>query len=270
MRRAQLIAVATVMALAALIAGCAKEYSLEGSGQLPTNGRCISCTYLPFCDSSEFTYLVNGTDTLGGAVHLLGDTSIGGQTFNKVGGYAVFNAGLFYNCANQEYRGAFPLAQFGLNADTLRALIRPVLDSLLPLPPGSGSPALSIPDPFYTTILKANAPAGTMWLDTLLSVSIPITQGPFTINVRLYAGIEYTYLEKDISRTVPAGSFPFVQHVQGKPKIGIASIFPIPLPLPAIDGQVDFYLAKNVGMVELNVSDSTGVRSSAKLLHYRL
>ncbi|RYZ24343.1 MAG: hypothetical protein EOO16_01255 [Chitinophagaceae bacterium] len=263
-------ALASAAFLLLLVISCQKEISLEGSGLLPSvnDPRCINCTYLPFCDSSEFTYLVDGTDTLGGAVRLLGDTTIGGQRFSKVGGYAVFDGGLYYNCANAEYRGAFPLAQFGIDADSLRALLQPALDSLLPIP--GSTPALAFPDPFYTTILKANAPAGSTWTDTVLTVNLPVGQPPAVFNVRLFAGVQYTYPEKDITRSVLGRSYANVQHVQGKLTIGTAAQIPVPLPLPAPTNTVDIYFAKDIGVVEIRIADAGVESSRAELLRYRL
>lgn len=264
---------------------CSRDYSFEGGGALPPAGgnggngggggnggnntrRCISCTYLPFCDSSEFTYLIDSTDTIPGTIHLLRDTTIGGTTFSQVSGFAAFNQGILYNCNNQEYRLALSLAQLGIPADSINAAIQPLLDSILPVPGAT----LNIPNTFYATILKANAATGAQWLDTLVTLNVPFTQGPFTINLRIYVGIEYTYLEKNVNRTVLSRSYPNVQHVQGKPKIGLATQLPIPLPLPlpTVDGQLDFYLAKDVGLIEMKASDSTGTLTSAKLLRYRL
>jgi hypothetical protein len=282
--RTKWIAALVIFASVALFWSCAKEYSLEGVGPLPVAGgggggtgtgtgnrHCIACTYLPFCDSSEFVYLLNGIDTVPGLIHVLNDTLIGGQTYTKVSGFAAFNNGILYNCANQEYKAALPLAQFGLNADSITAALQPLLDSLLPIP-GGGAPSISIPSTFYATILKANQPAGATWLDTLGTITVPVTAGPFTINLRIYVGIEYTYLEKNTTRTVLSNSFTNVQHVQGKPKTGLAGSLPIPLPLPlpTVNGQIDFYLAKDIGLAEMNASDSTGTLASAKLIRYRL
>ncbi|RYE21913.1 MAG: hypothetical protein EOP51_14430, partial [Sphingobacteriales bacterium] len=77
-----------------------KRFSLEG-GELPAtaNRRCTNCTYLPFCDSSEFVYLLNGTDSSGGLVWLGNDTLVAGQTWSQVSAVAGFNQGLLFNCA---------------------------------------------------------------------------------------------------------------------------------------------------------------------------
>ena len=250
-----------------LLESCQKEISFEGGGLPPSARRCVDCTYLPFCDSSEFTYLVNGTDTAGGLVYLANDTLVNGVTFAQVSPVAGFNNGLLYSCAAGDYRMAFPLAQLGLDPDSIRTLVAPLLDSLLPVPADPNS--LYIPSTFYATVLKANSPQGATWLDTLAAITIPYTAGPLTINLRLYAGIEYTYLGKDISYNVLGTNYTNVQHVQGKPKLGLAPQLPIPAPLPAIDGQIDFYLATDIGLVEMKATDSTGTRASAQLIRYR-
>ncbi|TCJ14283.1 hypothetical protein EPD60_09790 [Flaviaesturariibacter flavus] len=274
----RIAALASAVLLVLLIVSCQKEISTEGlatvpgSGNgnpaLPANRRCVSCTFLPLCDSSEFTYLLDGTDTSTGIIHLGTDTVVNGQTFSRVGGFAAFNGGIMYSCANQEYKLALPLSQFGLNPDTLRALLQPALDSLLPVP-GAG---INIPNTFYATILKAGQGAGTTWLDTLVTVNVPFTQGTTTVNLRLFAGIEYTYLGKDISYSVLGTNYTNVQRVQGKPKIGLAgaSAGQLPLTIPDVEGQVDFYFAGNIGLIEMNAADSTGLVSSAKLVRYRL
>ncbi|GAB4094101.1 hypothetical protein [Flaviaesturariibacter terrae] len=267
----KITALTALLVLLFLAWSCQKEISLEGGG-LPATGnrQCINCPYLPFCDSSVFTYLVDGTDTATGPVYVLGDTTVDGQAFSQVSAIPGFGQGLLYSCANGDYRLAMPLAGMGIDPDSIRALIAPLLDSLLPVPADPSS--LYIPATFYATVLKANNAQGSTWLDTLTAITIPFNAGPVTLNVRLYAAIEYTYLEKNSNHSVLGHLYPNTQHVQGKPTIGVASQFPvpIPLPLPAINGQIDFYLAKDVGVVEMKATDSTGVRNSAQLISYRL
>ncbi|RYY40183.1 MAG: hypothetical protein EOO08_07555 [Chitinophagaceae bacterium] len=248
--------------------GCQKELSFEGGGLPPASRRCIDCSYLPFCDSSEFTYLVDGVDTMSGPVFIGNDTTVGGAPFSQVSAIPGFGQGLLYTCAGGDYRLAFPLAQLGLDPDSIRLLMTPLLDSLLPVPADPGS--LAIPDVLYLTILKANDAEGSTWLDTITALTIPFGTPPLVFNLRVYAGIEFTYLEKNVSRTVLGNTYSNVQHVQGKPRIGLTIAVPVSLPIPTIDGQLDFYLAKDVGVIEMEQSDSTGVQRSAKLMRYRL
>lgn len=250
-----------------LLESCQKELSFEGGGT-PPNRHCIDCPYLPFCDSSTFTYLVDGTDTANGPVYVMNDTLVNGQSYHQVSAIPGFGQGLLYSCAGGDYRQAFPLTGLGLNPDSIRQALAPLLDSLLPVPADPNS--LLIPDVLYATVLKANNPVGSNWLDTITAINIPYTAGPFTVNLRLYAGIEYTYLEKDATRTVLGTTYQQVQHVQGKPKIGLTLPLPVPLPLPTVNGQLDFYLAKGIGVVDMQQSDSSGVQRSAQLVRYRL
>ncbi|RYY90580.1 MAG: hypothetical protein EOO15_01935 [Chitinophagaceae bacterium] len=248
---------------------CQKEISLEVGGlPVANNRRCINCTYLPFCDSSEFTYLVDGVDTMTGPVFIKNDTLVNGQSFSQVSAIPGFGQGLLYSCAGGDYRLAFPLSQLGLDPDSIRQLMAPLLDSLLPVPADPSS--LAIPDVLYATILKANNAQGSTWLDTITAITIPFGTPPLVFHLRVYAGIEYTYLEKNSSRTVLGRNYTNVQHVQGKPKIGLTIPVPVPVPLPPIDGQLDFYLAKDIGVIEMEQRDSTGVQRSAKLMRFRL
>ncbi|RZI81525.1 MAG: hypothetical protein EOP15_21080, partial [Pseudomonas sp.] len=247
-----------------LLQSCQKELSFEGGGQPLSARRCVSCTYLPFCDSSVFTYIVDGTDTLGGPVFLKNDSTVNGAPFAQVSAIPGFGRGLLYSCAAGDYRLAFPLSQLGINADSIRQLMAPLLDSLLPVPADLNS--LLIPDVLYATVLKSNNAQGSAWLDTLTAITIPFGTAPLVFNLRVYAGIEYTYLEKDATRTVLGTTYNNVQHVQGKPKIGVTVPVPVPLPIPTIDAQIDFYLAKDVGVIEMAQRDSSGVQHSAQLL----
>jgi hypothetical protein len=260
-----------------LLFACKREYSFEGGGALPaapssptspgtiSQRHCVACPYLPFCDSSSFTYKFQTGDTAAGLVHLLADTTINGKTYAQVSGFAAFNTGLLYNCDAGIYRLLLSPAQFGLNIDSLRSQI---IQNLPPLPVPIDPATIQIPSVFAATILKSNENAGATWLDTLAKFPVSITT-PFPLTLQVYVGIEYTYLQKNSSYTVLGTTYTEVQYVQGKPKIGIAGGFPIPLPIPPINAQMDFYLAKNVGLVEMRVINDT-LNQSAKLLRYRL
>jgi|GEM_PF-1612330 len=279
MKHTYTLPIAIVAALFLLLAGCAKEYSFEGNGNLPATQqrRCINCAYLPLCDSSEFTYLIDttgtGGDTATGVVQLLNDTLIGGKTFAKVSGFAAFNTGLLYNCDDQEYRMMLTLAQFGLNADSLRALI----NQLPPNPQFPINPAsIQIPDRYAATILKANAPQGATWIDTLTRFNVTFQPSgiPIPLSIPIYIGIEYKLLQKNVSYSVLGNNYTNVMYVQGKPTYGIAGALPIPLPitLPPFPGdfRIDFRLSRDVGLIEMAAANGPDPLLSARLLRYRL
>ena len=104
-----------------VLLGCKKEYSDEDGAQSAL--KCVNCSYLPLCDSSQFVYVnatATGTDTTRNTVSILGDTVVNGKKFTRVSSIAAFDQGLLYNCDNQEYKVLVSLAALGVNTDSLK------------------------------------------------------------------------------------------------------------------------------------------------------
>ncbi|WP_345253623.1 hypothetical protein [Flaviaesturariibacter amylovorans] len=251
--------------LAALVAGCAKEYSFEGGGPYVPPRRCVDCPFIPVCDSSVYTYYTvsGGTeDTLEAAAKILGDTLIGGTRFTQVSGYGPFAGGLLYNCDAGIYRIVVPLGEVTPNLDSLVQDI----DSL-PLTLSN----IRLVNPAVATVLKANAPLNSTWFDTLATAdALPPTPLPFPITLRVFAGIDYTLVAKDATHTVQGRSYSGVSHVHGKMRIGITSALPIPIPVPPLPVSLesDYYLARDVGVIEFRVANDSGVITRAELIRY--
>lgn len=241
--------IALFVVVLALIS-CKKDYSLEGG-----NFRnCIDCTYLPVCDSSVFVYTdstSSSLDTLTNVMSVYEDTTIGGKTFKSVSGFATFNTGLFANCDNQDYRLLFPVSALGIDIDSL---ITELLTQLpLPIPPN----LINFPETIQTSVLKANLPVNAQWTDTIYQVSIP----PL---ITFSAGIAYTIVGKGLQRSIYQNSYNDVIHVKSELLI-VSSFINIPL-----DITIDYFFAKDVGLIEVQLSQASVVQRVLKLYSYQL
>ncbi|MBA2746349.1 MAG: hypothetical protein H0U44_09005 [Flavisolibacter sp.] len=236
--------------LTASFFSCKKEYSFEGGNFK----NCISCTYLPVCDSSQYVYVDStptSVDTLHNTMYILGDSTINGKLFKKVSGFATFNTGLYANCDNQDYRLLFPLAALGLNLDSI---VNDLLQQVpIPIPPG----LISVPSTVETSVLKANLPTNSTWTDVIYQVNIPFL---FSFSM----GLEYTLLEKNVPRTVYQKTYNDVIHVKSVLKINSTQIN-IPL-----DFEIDYYFAKDVGIIEVHITEANAVTRVLKLHSYQL
>ena len=236
-----------------IFAGCKKEYSYEGGY---SNANCINCSYLPVCDSSEFTYVdstVAGVDTARTTMFLPGDTVINGKKFSKVTPLAAFSQGLLYNCDNQEYKTFFSISGLGINLDSIVNELLAGVPLPVPVPPN----LIQVPEIVLVTFLKTNASLNTTWLDTILNVGLPpLLSG--------YIGLEHKILAKNVTRMVFQKSFGNVIHVQSTLRI-VTSLTSIP-----VDLSIDTYFAKDVGIIEMEVKNSGESQILSKLYEYIL
>jgi len=234
-----------------IILSCQKEieHPTEAS-----NVKCVDCTYLPFCDSSVFVYVnttANSVDTITSVPRILGDTTINNQKYTKISAVSFFNQGLLYNCSGEEYKVWFNLASIGLNLDSIKNIILQQLP--LPIPPN----LIQIPSTFQTTILKANASACQNWMDTIFNISQPPLFSAF-------AGVKYTISEKGVQRTVLGKAYNNVIHVKGE------VVLNSPLGNLPLGFVIDYYFAKGIGFIEIEVRNATTVQLNSKLLSYKL
>jgi len=230
---------------------CKKEYSFEGG--LPFV-KCVNCSYLPFCDSSVFVYVnttSNGIDTVTNIPRILGDTIINGNTFTKISAVSFFNQGLLYNCDKWEYKVLFSTASLGLDLDSIKNALLQLIP--VPIPPN----LIQIPTEFQTTILKENAAVNARWTDTIFSVSLPPL---FTF----FMGLEYTLKEKNVQRTVFQKSYNNVIHVRAELKT-VSTLGNLPLGFT-----IDYYFARDVGFIEIQVTNNAVMALNSKLFSYKL
>jgi hypothetical protein len=216
------------------------------------NRRCVSCEYLPVCDSSLYRYIdsTNGrVDTLDNKMAILGDSMINGKRFYKVSGFATFNTGLFANCDGGDYRLLFPLTALGINVDSLVA----GFTGGLPIPPS----LLNIPRTVQTSLLKTAQPVNGTWIDTIYRVSIPFV-------FDLFAGLEYKVISKNVSHTVLQKTYNNVIQVNSQVKL-VSPLVNTPVAL-----SIDYFFARNIGLVEVQVRNGTMLTRSLKLFSYTL
>jgi hypothetical protein len=229
---------------------CKKEYSLEGAD----NKNCINCTYLPVCDSSVYVYTdssATGLDTLTNVMSVFGDTIINGKTFRGVSGFATFNTGLYANCDNQDYRLLFSTAALGLDLDSI---VNDLLTQLpFPIPPG----LINVPTTIQTSVLKAGLPVNSTWNDTIFSVAIP----PL---LTFSLGLDYSIVGKGLQRSIYQNNYNDVIHVRSSLAL-TSSVINIPL-----DISIDYFFARDVGIIEVQLSEASVVQRVLKLYSYQL
>ena len=239
-----------VFILILTLISCKKDYSLEDS----PNKKCVNCIYLPVCDSSVFVYTdstATSVDTLTNLMSIYGDTIVNGQTFTSVSGFATFNTGLLANCDNQDYKLLFPVAALGLNTDSLIAALLTQIP--VPIPPS----LINFPETIQTSILKANQPVNATWSDNIYSLSLPPL---LTFNV----GLDYTIIGKDLQRSIYAVNYSNVIHVRSELVVN-SSLINLPL-----DYTIDYFFAKDVGIIEVHVTEGSVVQRILKLYSYQL
>ena len=243
---------ATLLLLVILV-GCQKEIDWS---EKAANRNCISCEYLPVCDSLLYRYVdsaANRVDTLDNRMAILGDSTIKGKRFYKVSGFATFNTGLYANCDGGDYRLLFPLSALGINVDSLVNDLVQSLGLPFPIPPS----LLNIPKTVQTSVLKSTLPVNAAWTDTIYNLSVP----PL---LSLFAGLEYKILEKGIQRKVFQKTYNNVMHVQSNIKL-VSPLFNLPL-----NFTIDYFFAKDVGIVEVQISNAGVVQRTLKLYSYQI
>ena len=242
-----------IIAFAFLIAliSCKKDFSMEGG----TSGKkCVNCTYLPVCDSSVFVYTDStptSLDTLTNLMTIYGDTIVNGQNFTEISGFATFNTGLLANCENQDYKLLFPVSALGLDTDSLIAELLTQLP--VPIPPN----LINFPETIQTSVLKASLPANSSWIDTIYSISIP-----FIANFTL--ALDYTIMGNGLQRSIYLENYTDVIHVRSNLVINSNLII-----LP-IDYSIDYYCARDIGLIEVQISEVASVQRVLKLYSYQL
>jgi hypothetical protein len=206
------------------------------------------------CDSSLFRYIDsvdNRIDTLDNQMMILGDSTINGKRFKKISGFATFNTGLFANCDGGDYRLLFPLSALGLNVDSV---VNEILGGLpIPIPPNM----LNIPKTVQTSVLKTNLPVNSTWTDSIFTVALP----PF---FSLVAGLEYRIIAKGIQYTVLQKTYNNVIHVKSDLKV-VSALFNLPL-----DFSIDYFFARDVGIIEVQVRNAGILQRTLKLYSYNL
>ncbi len=156
-----------------------------GTGNTSTN--CKSCSYMPVCDGSWYTFL----DTLNSvpaittdSIRFVKDTTIDSKTFVKL--YSpLSNSYSYYNCTDGATRAIV------YDANTF------------------GGGTISVAD---IIILKANLPAGGSWTNQVVN---PIGQ---------LAKYNFTIKEKGISRTLNGKTYNDVIHVYAETGIDVPTI----------------------------------------------
>lgn len=211
--------------------GCQKELNFDGQpGGTPKV--CISCNYLPVCDSSVYTYIdstAQGIDTNRSVVRLIGDSVVEGLTYNRVSTLGFFGQGVLYNCDANTYKVYLNLANLGFD-------LQDIIDSLaggLPIPPGLITP----PQQLLVNMLKVNEPAGATWKDIILKPTIPL--------ISLEVAINHTLLRKDFTHQVLGKSYP--NTIEMYSVIGLKGSPPIP---SAEFATLRIFYARGVGIIE--------------------
>ena len=124
----------------------------------------------------------------------------------------------------------------------------------IPLPPG----LIQIPKQIKTSFLKTTVPLNGIWTDTIYSLSFP----PL---LSIFAGLEFKVIEKNVQRTVFQKTYPNVIHVSGKLKfVSTLGSFPIPAYV------VDYFFAKDVGIIEIQIRNNNVLTRVTKLWSYKL
>jgi hypothetical protein len=250
----QLTSAFLVLLTSLFLATCSKDYSYEGGPG--GNRRCVRCEYLPVCDSSLFRY-VDSTptrvDTLENRMAVLGDTLISGKRYTRVSGFATFNTGLLANCDNGDYRLLFPLSALGLNLDSVVRVLLQGVQLPVPIPPS----LIRVPQTVETSVLKSDLAVGGTWTDTLYNLSLP----PL---VTFFAGLRYRIEEKGVQRTVLGQSYPNVIHVRSEAQL-VSNVASLPL-----NFSIDYYFARNVGLVEVQVRQNGQLQRTLLLNSFTL
>lgn len=180
--------------------------ALSGGG-ITTN--CKACAYIPMCNGSSYTYV----DTLSTGVNppmmqnltYVSDTLIDGKIYQK---FAVTGSSApytYYNCT----AGVSSVIQF--NAISIGGVSVPRIDQ---------------------TLLKANAPVGTTW------------QNSVSLGSGITAQYDWSIVAKGVSHTVLGNTYPDCIQVH----LVLSSI--VPMVGTVVSAEADYYYAKNIGLVD--------------------
>ena len=159
--------------------GCSFPIAFSPSGNNNPDPACVSCDYMPYCDSMVYNYMdstLTGNNQRNSVVRFVGDSSFDGLTWKKH--YAVIDGvqgdPAFFNCTN----GVVKLFTPGTTSAG-----------------GQQIPATTI------TFVKSNEPVGATWTDAF-------TTGGQSIS------LVTTIMEKGISRTVRGVTYSNVIHTK--------------------------------------------------------
>ena len=131
--------VITLVLAGMLMISCQKELSLDATTAGGTAAPCKSCSYIPWCNGSVYTYVdtTMGTGTTSiTTLTIIKDTTIDGKIFQK---FANPGADGYYNCTD----GVSTLIAYNV--------------------PSSGGPVIKVEQ----TELKANEGAGATWSNSM-------------------------------------------------------------------------------------------------------
>jgi hypothetical protein len=212
--------------------GCTFNITVTGDTvPLPVD-ECKSCTYIPVCVGSKYTYEINNGGVETTLVEELlspeTDTTVNGIVYRKIEASYNYSNGTsarnfaYYNCSNNTTTVfAYQVANIG------------------------GTATINF---IKSTILKANEPVLTTWTDVITNqAGVPVT-------------MTFTLKEKNVSRNVLGKSFDSVMHVSYIQKVDF-------LGNEIEAGTGDYYYAKNVGLIE-NSSVTLGKIGTWKLKDY--
>ena len=192
------------------INGC--TFSITCSGGVTSNNDCKDCSYFPICVGSKYAYFdtTNGIGTLRSNEYLSStDTTIDGRIFKKI---TTMEGIAYNNCSNGETTLAAFLLLSG-NGTTLQK--------------------------YKSIVIKANAPVGNSWSDTLTNGSGQTVIQKFKIE------------SKGISKTVGTFNFPDVIVVSLENGVDLP-------PFGYVPGTLSYYsYAKGIGLVEMTTKDLT-------------
>jgi len=198
----------------------------------PVTGECKSCSYIPVCVGTKYTYEIDNNGSVLTLVEELlapeTDTTVNGVVYKKIQAKYDYSNGTsnknfgYYNCTN--------------NTTTVFAY---QVTSV------SGNSTVEF---MKSTILKANEPAMATWQDVITN------QGGQQVTMT------FTLAEKDISHTVLGKTFDSVMHVSYVQTVNL-------LGTEIETGTGDYYYAKNIGLID-NSSITLGVIGTWKLKEY--
>lgn len=212
--------------------GCIFNITVTGeTTPLPT-GECKTCSYVPICVGSKYTYEI----TNAGVVSTLQEELLSPETDTTVNGVVYRKIEAKYDYSNGSSSRNFGYYNCTDNATTAFAY------------QVSSINGTSTVDFIKSTLLKANEPALTTWTDVITNQGGQVVTMTFTLK------------EKNISHNVLGKTFDSVMHVSYTQKVNLFGT-------DVDTGTGDYYYAKNVGLIE-NYSETVGIIGSWKLKDY--
>ena len=195
--------------------GCIFNITVNGGATPVPPGDCKSCSYIPLCIGSKYTYEINNNGvTITLQQELLSpeiDTTVNGIVYKKIearydysDGRSTKNYG-YYNCTNNTST-AFAYQVTSINGTSTINFLK-------------------------STFLKANEPVLSTWTDIITN------QGGQPVTMI------FTLAEKDITHTVLGKTFDSVMHVTYTQTMDL-------LGNTIEAGKGDYFYAKHIGLIE--------------------